>query len=277
MICGIPSAPAFAYALHVANVFELQGASKRYGAQQALSATDLEVPGGETVVLIGPSGCGKSTLLRLLAGLQRPDTGRVLFRGAAPGPEQRRGLGYVVQGGGLFPHLTAEQNATLLARFLGWDEARVRSRLSELVELTRFPPRALERYPAQLSGGQAQRVSLLRALFLDPAALLLDEPLGALDPITRFELQRDLRDVFERLRKTVVLVTHDLGEAAFFAGQRGRIVLLRDGRIVQQGSLSDLLHAPAEPFVSQFVAAQRPPPQGAQLGPAQLTPAPDAP
>ena len=241
-------------------VFQLEGAAKRYGAQQALYPARLTVQAGETVVLIGPSGCGKSTLLRLLVGLLTPDEGRVLFRGAPPGEAERRGMGYVVQGGGLFPHLTAEENATLLARYLGWDKTRIAARLSELIELTRFPRTALDRYPAQLSGGQAQRVALARALFLDPAALLLDEPLGALDPITRFELQRDLREVFARLGKTVVLVTHDLGEAAFFAEGHGRIVLLREGRIVQEGALRDLVHAPREPFVSQFIAAQRRPP-----------------
>jgi len=240
-------------------VFQLDGAAKRYGPEQALHPVSLVVQQGETVVLIGPSGCGKSTLLRLLLGLIPPDQGRVLFRGARPGEAERRAMGYVVQGGGLFPHLTAEGNATLLARYLGWDQRRIAERLSALLDLTRFPREALPRYPAQLSGGQAQRVALARALFLDPAALLFDEPLGALDPITRFELQRDLRDVFARLGKTVVLVTHDLGEAAFFAEGRGRIVLLRAGRIVQEGTLRELVRKPREPFVSQFVAAQRRP------------------
>jgi osmoprotectant transport system ATP-binding protein len=159
-----------------------------------------------------------------------------------------------VQGGGLFPHLTAGDNAAIVARYLRWDEARVARRLEELAALARLPPEALVRHPSELSGGQAQRVSLVRALFLDPEVLLLDEPLGALDPVTRAELQGDLHRAFEEVGKTVVFVTHDLAEAAFFAR---RLVLFRDGRIVQQGAIEDLARAPAEPFVARFVRAQR--------------------
>jgi osmoprotectant transport system ATP-binding protein len=168
----------------------------------------------------------------------------------------RRTLGYVIQDGGLFPHLTARGNITLMARFLGWDRARLDRRVNELAELTRFPVDGLDRYPHQLSGGQRQRVGLMRALALDPAALLLDEPLGALDPLVRAELQDDLRAVFRQLGKTVVLVTHDLGEASFFAD---RIVLLREGVIVQEGPPSDLWRKPANEFVTRFVQAQRGP------------------
>jgi osmoprotectant transport system ATP-binding protein len=163
-------------------------------------------------------------------------------------------MGYVVQDGGLFPHLTARGNIVLMARYLGWQRPRLAARVAELAALTRFPADALDRYPAQLSGGQRQRVGLMRALMLDPAALLLDEPLGALDPLIRSDLQADLREVFRQLGKTVVLVTHDLAEAAFFAD---RIVLLRDGRVVQQGSLDDLWTRPADPFVTHFIQAQR--------------------
>ena len=191
-------------------------------------------------MLIGPSGCGKSTLLRLMICLIRPDTGTVSFdgRGFDGGDvlDLRRRMGYVIQDGGLFPHLSARDNAALLARHLGWDEDRVEARLRELAELTRFPFDGLDRFPAQLSGGQKQRVSLMRALMLDPEVLLLDEPLGALDPIVRSELQGDLRDIFRALRKTVVAVTHDIGEAGFLGD---RLVLLREGEIVQQGSLQE--------------------------------------
>jgi osmoprotectant transport system ATP-binding protein len=237
---------------------ELRGATKRYDGKTVLAALDLQIGHGETVGLIGPSGSGKTTILRLALGLLTPDAGVVRFRGAPLEPSNvraaRRQMGYVVQDGGLFPHLTAAQNVELMARHLHWEAARIDARRSELVELTRFPTDALERYPAQLSGGQRQRVGLMRALFLDPALLLLDEPLGAIDPLVRAELQDDLSAIFARLDKAVIVVTHDLAEAAFFAR---RLVLLRQGRIVQQGSIETLLRSPAEPFVSHFVEAQR--------------------
>jgi osmoprotectant transport system ATP-binding protein len=160
----------------------------------------------------------------------------------------------VVQGGGLFPHLAAGANAALVARFLGWEERRIAARLAELAALARLPEDALARFPGELSGGQAQRVALLRALFLDPELLLLDEPLGALDPVTRADLQSDLRRAFDDLGKTVVLVTHDLAEAAFFAR---RLVLLREGRIAQDGTLDDLVSSPSDAFVTRFVRAHR--------------------
>jgi osmoprotectant transport system ATP-binding protein len=239
-------------------MLELQGVSKSYDGRPVLRPTDLTVQTGRTTVLIGPSGCGKSTLLRLMLGLLRPDAGTVRFAGTQVRPdnalELRRRMGYVVQDGGLFPHLTARGNIALLARYLGWAEPRVEGRLVELVHLTRFPADGLDRYPVQLSGGQRQRVGLMRALMLDPDVLLLDEPLGALDPIIRSELQDDLRRVFRELGKTVVLVTHDLGEAGFFGDV---LVLLRDGQVVQQGTLADLVQAPADLFVTRFVNAQR--------------------
>src|SRR5208283_5251807 len=182
--------------------------------------TDLTLPSGKTTVLIGPSGCGKSTLLRLMIGLIAPDTGTVRFQGLELTPVTARSLrqrmGYVVQDGGLFPHLTARQNATLMARYLGWEPERIDARLADLTARTQFPAEGLDRYPVQLSGGQRQRVSLMRALLLDPDVLLFDEPLGALDPMIRSDLQEVLRNLFRSLGKTVVLVTHDLGEAGYF-------------------------------------------------------------
>jgi osmoprotectant transport system ATP-binding protein len=230
---------------------------KRYGPDARVGPLTLAARPGETLALIGPSGAGKSTVLRLLLGLLAPDEGDVRLDGEplrAGDPAVRRRFGYVIQGGGLFPHLTAEANVTLVPRWLRWSRERVAERVRTLAALTRFPEEALARFPSELSGGQAQRVGLMRALALDPDILLLDEPLGALDPITRAELQEDLRRVFAELGKTVVLVTHDLAEAAFFAR---RLVLLRDGRVAQEGTLEDLARAPADAFVSAFVHAHR--------------------
>jgi osmoprotectant transport system ATP-binding protein len=241
----------------MSTLLELRGASKAYNGRPALRPTDLAIPSGQTTVLIGPSGCGKSTVLRLLLGLAHPDTGNVFFGGRhvdGNALELRRRMGYVVQDGGLFAHLTAQANIVLLPRYLGWNQPRLDARLKELIDLTRFPVDGLERYPIQLSGGQRQRVGLMRALMLDPEVLLLDEPLAALDPIVRSDLQADLRRIFRALGKTVVLVTHDLGEAGFFGDL---LVLMRDGQIVQQGTLTDLTQTPAEPFVTRFVQAQR--------------------
>lgn len=240
---------------------ELVDVSKSHGPVRALAPLRLTVARGETVVLIGPSGCGKTTVLRLALGLDPPDTGEirvgraVLDAGNVRALRQR--MGYVVQEGGLFPHLTAAENVTLMARHLRWAPARIAERLAGLATLARIPSEALARYPSQLSGGQRQRVGLMRALMLDPELLLLDEPLGALDPLVRAELQDDLKRVFKELGKTVVLVTHDLAEAALLADT---VVLMREGRIVQKGRVRDLVHAPAEPFVTAFVAAQRRPP-----------------
>lgn len=244
-------------------MLKLRGISKAFGGLKALNPLDLDIRPGGITVLIGPSGCGKSTLLRLVIGLIRPDSGLVHFEGHEVTFENaltfRKRMGYVIQDGGLFPHLTARGNVGLMARYLGWSDDRIETRLLELSDLTRFPRDGLERFPAQLSGGQKQRVALMRALMLDPDLLLLDEPLGALDPMIRSELQVDLRKIFRALGKTVLMVTHDIGEAGYFGDS---IVLIRDGCIVQQGSLEDLVHSPEDPFVTQFVNAQRSPLEG---------------
>jgi osmoprotectant transport system ATP-binding protein len=240
-------------------VIELAGVTKEYGAITALHATSLVFAPRATTVLIGPSGCGKSTLLRIVAGLVLPDAGDVRIDGRpvtrAGSVEQRRAMGYVIQDGGLFPHLTAEANVTLLARYLRREPRTIEDRVDALAELVRLPRAALQRYPRELSGGQRQRVGIMRALMLDPDVLLLDEPFGALDPITRRELQEELASIFDRLDKTVLLVTHDLGEAAYLGET---IVLMREGRVVQTGSLASLSDAPAEPYVREFLHAQRP-------------------
>jgi len=231
---------------------------KRYAGAAALQPTNLSIERGKTTVLIGPSGCGKSTLLRLIIRLIQPDSGSIQFDGEAITAENidtlRRRIGYVIQEGGLFPHLTARGNVVLMARHVGKSQEEMHTRLLEMCELTRFSNKLLPRYPAELSGGQRQRVSLMRALMLSPELLLLDEPLGALDPLVRASLQKDLKEIFARLQQTVLFVTHDLAEAIYFGDQ---IVLMNEGRIVQKGSVTDLREKPADPFVSEFINAQR--------------------
>jgi osmoprotectant transport system ATP-binding protein len=240
------------------SLVRLIGVSKSFSGATALHPTDLDFAPGLTTALIGPSGCGKSTLLRLIIGLLTPDSGRVIFDGTqvseASAQEIRRRVGYVIQEGGLFPHLTARANVLLMSRQLGRPPSELEARLDELCALSRFPHEALDRYPGELSGGQRQRVSLMRALMLSPEVLLLDEPLGALDPLVRSSLQKDLKEIFARLRQTAVLVTHDMGEAAYLADE---IVLMNEGRIVQRGTVVDLRDHPASAFVSEFINAQR--------------------
>ena len=252
---------------------ELRGVSKSFGSTVALQPTDLAFTPGQTTALIGPSGCGKSTLLRLIIGLIEPTSGQVFFDGKVVGNNLipiRRETGYVIQDGGLFPHLTAEQNVTLVANVALQDKAysaqmtrdpvtpsdvrNIQQRVKELANLVRISSDLLSRYPGELSGGQRQRVSLMRALMLNPQVLLLDEPLAALDPMVRSALQSDLKRIFEELGTTVILVTHDMGEAAYL-GQT--IVLLREGKIVQIGTLEDFQKNPKEPFVTEFLNAQR--------------------
>jgi osmoprotectant transport system ATP-binding protein len=239
-------------------LIELVGVSKSFGGTAALHPTDLAFPPGLTTALIGPSGCGKSTLLRLIIALLKPDTGKVTFDNLevteTSAQQVRRRVGYVIQEGGLFPHLTARANVLLLSRHLGRPAAKMEERLEQLCALSRFPRNGLDRYPAELSGGQRQRVSLMRALMLSPEVLLLDEPLGALDPLVRSSLQNDLKEIFARLKQTAVLVTHDMGEAAYLANE---IVLMNEGRIVQRGTVVDLRDHPASEFVSEFINAQR--------------------
>jgi osmoprotectant transport system ATP-binding protein len=232
--------------------------SKHYAGATALHSTNLSVERGKTTVLIGPSGCGKSTLLRLIIRLIEPDSGSIEFDDEPITSDiigtLRRRIGYVIQEGGLFPHLTARANVLLMARHIGKPEDKMQNRLAELCELTRFPLNLLSRYPVELSGGQRQRVGLMRALMLSPELLLLDEPLGALDPLVRASLQKDLKEIFARLQQTVLFVTHDLAEAAYFGDE---IVLMNEGRIVQRGPVSDLRDNPTDPFVSEFINAQR--------------------
>ncbi len=238
----------------------LEGAAKRFAGRPVLEPTTLSVGPSESLALLGPSGCGKSTLLRLVLGLLSPDEGQVIVGGVRVTPATalavRRRAGYVIQDGGLFPHLTARDNVALLARHLGWARDRIDARVAALAALMRLDPDLLARYPGEISGGQRQRVGIMRALMLDPPVLLLDEPMGALDPMVRARLQEDLKRIFSELGKTVLLVTHDLDEAAYLGHG---IALMRAGRVLQRGTMRELVDAPVDPFVREFVEAQRAP------------------
>ena len=235
----------------------LREVSKRFGDRVALDSVSIDVQSGTVHVLLGSSGSGKSTVLRVILGLVKPDRGEVTVEGTPVTETTRAGLvkrmGYVVQDGGLYPHLTAFGNVALPAEVHGWPPARTRARAAELGEMVGLDDQSLRLYPRELSGGQRQRVGLMRALVLDPPLLLLDEPLGALDPIVRAELQGQLGKLFASLGKTVVLVTHDIREAALLGTT---ITLMHAGRIVQQGPFADLAERPATPFVTQFLTAQ---------------------
>jgi osmoprotectant transport system ATP-binding protein len=228
------------------------------GGKKVLSALSLSVPQRSCLALIGPSGCGKSTILRLILGLLAPDAGVTGCPSTSTRPASvrtiRRRIGYVVQDGGLFPHMTAAENAAVMARELGYAQDRIDARIAELAALVSLEPSLLARYPGELSGGQRQRVGLMRALMLDPVLLLLDEPMAALDPMVRRRLQEDLKRVFATIGRTVLLVTHDLAEAGYLGDE---VALMRDGKILQRGPMRALVEEPADPFVVEFVRAQR--------------------
>jgi osmoprotectant transport system ATP-binding protein len=236
-------------------MIRVEGIEKTYAGRPVLGPLTLEVAAGRRLAIVGPSGCGKSTLLRVVLGLVRPDRGSVRIGGElvtdATKRALRRKVGYVIQDGGLFPHLTGEGNVTLLARQVGWTEDLLRPRVAELAAMTGLDHATLSRWPVQLSGGQRQRVGIMRALMLEPDVLLLDEPLGALDPLTRARLQGELADLFRALSKTVVLVTHDIAEAARLADETA---VLHDGILVQRGTIDEMRRAPASAFVAELLA-----------------------
>jgi osmoprotectant transport system ATP-binding protein len=242
-------------------VISLEHVTKRYSETGAVAVDDvsLQIPEGMTVALIGPSGCGKTTTMRMINRLVDPTMGRILVGGEDVTQIDpillRRRIGYVIQQVGLFPHMTIGQNIAAVPKLLGWDPARIARRTEELLHLVGLDPKVmLKRYPRQLSGGQRQRVGVARALAADPPVLLMDEPFGALDPIARTRLQSEFRQILKQVRKTVVLVTHDLEEATRLGD---RIAIMNNGKIVQYDTPDAVLSHPADAFVENFVGIDR--------------------
>lgn len=238
---------------------KLDEVEKSYSGQQVIPNLNLELAERKTHVLLGPSGCGKTTILRMICGLTEPDQGNVYIRGQRVKEIRHQEIsqlfGYVIQEGGLLPHLNVRKNICLpILMQKSWCE-QDESRLKELLEMVHLPASVLTQFPQNLSGGQRQRVSLLRGLIMNPPLLLLDEPMSALDPLVRLHLQTELKEIIQRLHKTVVMVTHDIHEAAMLADE---VYLLKDGVVVQQGKFKDFLNHPASDFVAEFVRAQLP-------------------
>lgn len=238
-------------------MIQVQSVSKSFGELVVLKNFTQDFDEHRTHILLGVSGCGKSTLLRLMTGLLEPDEGKVFLQDMnmqeIPKAKRSQLYGYVTQSAALFPHLTAQENVELPGRVVGMPLAQRHSRTKFLAELTQMDESFLERYPFQLSGGQQQRLCLMRALFLDPPILMMDEPLSALDPIIRSQLQIDLKRIFDKLNKTVIFVTHDLREAHLLGHQ---IYLMNQGSIEQQGRMRDFFKEPATDFVKEFVSSQ---------------------
>jgi osmoprotectant transport system ATP-binding protein len=235
---------------HVSKTFRSRGK-----LVHAVDDVSFEIAAGELCVLIGPSGSGKTTTMRMINRLELPTQGRVIVDGRDSATLDqvalRRGIGYVIQQGGLLPHFTVADNVAIVPRLLGWPKPKRKQRANELLELVGLPPAQFaDRYPRQLSGGQQQRVGVARALAADPPIVLMDEPFGALDPVTRKQLQGELRRIQSEVNKTIVFVTHDINEA-FLLGDR--VILMMDGRVVQNGSPADLLRRPASPAVTAFI------------------------
>ena len=227
--------------------------------RHAVDSLDLEIETGTTVAMIGPSGCGKTTTMRMINRLETPTVGRVLVNGrdiAETDEKQlRRSIGYVIQQVGLFPHMTIERNIATVPRLLGWDKAKTDRRIDELLDLVSLDPAVMrKRLPHELSGGQRQRVGFARALAADPAIMLMDEPFGAIDPITRVKLQDEFRQILKKVSKTVVIVTHDLDEAIKMGD---RIAIMRDGRLLQYDTPEAVLARPANDFVENFLGPDR--------------------
>jgi len=239
-------------------MIKVENITKTFGDFTAVDHVSFTVQEGENLVLLGRSGCGKTTLLKMINRLIEPSSGEIYIDGGnihdRQPEELRRKIGYVFQNTGLFPHYTIAENIAIVPRLLGWDKQKIRQRTDSLMEKLHLPGEYLSYYPPQLSGGQQQRVGLARALAADPPVLLMDEPFGALDPITRASIKKDFMRLDELKNKTIVMVTHDVQEA-FELGHR--ICLMDKGRIVQAGSQKDLLLRPSEDYVRDFFEDQR--------------------
>lgn len=240
-------------------MLRFENVSMAYGENKVLKNMNLEIQEGQLVVLIGPSGCGKTTTLQLINRLVNPTEGKIFINDediqTVDPVKLRRGIGYVIQEIGLFPHMTIEQNIEIVPKLLKWPEEKRKKRTRELLELVDLNPDTyMNRYPSHLSGGQQQRIGLLRALAVEPPIILMDEPFGALDPITRDTLQDEIKKLQNKLKKTIIFVTHDMDEAIKIADI---IVIMKDGEIVQAASPEELLSDPANEFVEQFIGKHR--------------------
>jgi osmoprotectant transport system ATP-binding protein len=247
-------------------MLQLQNIYKTFEGKSVLSDVNLTVPKGATHALIGSSGSGKTTLLRITLGLIPFDKGYVKINDQAllsfTPVEWADRIGYVPQDGGLFPHISGKHNVALIAGLRGWRKSKIDERVEELRKVVDLDAEILGHFPREMSGGQKQRVAIMRAAMMDPAVMLLDEPMAALDPLIRRSLQQELKSIFQRLGKTVLLVTHDLGEAVYLAEQ---MTMLHEGKVVQTGTYRDLLLKPANAFVGQFINAQRTLPDAGEL------------
>ncbi|QQK76122.1 betaine/proline/choline family ABC transporter ATP-binding protein [Salicibibacter cibarius] len=240
-------------------MLKFENVSKTYkGNQYAVKNLSFEFDEGEFIVFIGPSGCGKTTTMKMINRLIDPTEGSILINSQNAQEKDavklRRDIGYVIQQIGLFPHMTIQENVTLVPKLMNWSKEQRKERAKELLELVDMGEEYLSRYPNELSGGQQQRIGVLRALAADPPLILMDEPFGALDPITRDTLQDEFKNLQQRLGKTIVFVTHDMDEALKLAD---RMVILRDGELVQMGTPDEILAAPANEFVEEFIGKDR--------------------
>ncbi|TKH07456.1 betaine/proline/choline family ABC transporter ATP-binding protein [Peribacillus simplex] len=240
-------------------MLKIENVSKIYkGGKKAVKNISLDIKKGEFICFIGPSGCGKTTTMKMINRLIEPSEGKILINGEnimdKDPVELRRQIGYVIQQIGLFPHMTILENITLVPKLLKWNEQKKKERALELLKLVDMGPEYLERYPYELSGGQQQRIGVLRALASNPPLILMDEPFGALDPITRDALQEEFKNLQRTLDKTIVFVTHDMDEAIKLAD---RIVILKAGEIVQVGTPDEILRNPANEFVEEFIGKDR--------------------
>jgi len=239
-------------------MIELKNLTKKYDESTAVDSVNIKIENGDFCVLIGPSGCGKSTTLKMINRLIEPTSGEIITNGKDVRKQRpeilRRGIGYVIQSVGLFPHMSVRENISVVPKLLKWEPDKINAQVDNLLDLVELGAEYGEKYPHQLSGGEAQRVGVARALAADADILLMDEPFGALDPVTRESLQKGLLRIQKKLKKTVVFVTHDIDEAVRLAT---KIAIMRDGKIVQYDTPENILNDPADKFISDFIGKDR--------------------